>query len=265
MTRTTPELAPPLQTPTPRQQEDVWPLRMVQRAAGPIHGGSSVESGFEPGALRPQGRDLATRPPRPPHDHRKTKLRYSVRRAGTSGLRLRIAGIVTPGLSVMRRVNFENELRKIWWWLVAALKLVCSAAQLGIHRISGSGRFGSLDFFFFSIDRNDSKEEIRLLKDRMIVEIFLKKITFRANDLHYFTFKIYNRFLHMWATSRSRIPVDGAAIARDVRVSSCREQSREDDAVRTTLVLFLKTKTRDETSRRFERRYTMLLSAILII
>ncbi|GBN27546.1 hypothetical protein AVEN_61955-1 [Araneus ventricosus] len=31
-----------------------------------IHGGSSVESGFEPGALRPQSRDLATRPPWPP-------------------------------------------------------------------------------------------------------------------------------------------------------------------------------------------------------
>ncbi|GBM27927.1 hypothetical protein AVEN_146152-1 [Araneus ventricosus] len=28
----------------------------------------------------------------------------------------------------------------------------------------------------------------------------------------------------LWATSRSRVPVDGAAIAIDVRESSCREQ-----------------------------------------
>ncbi|GBM29920.1 hypothetical protein AVEN_111228-1 [Araneus ventricosus] len=35
------------------------------RATGPIHGGSSVESGFEPATLRPRGRDLTTRPPRP--------------------------------------------------------------------------------------------------------------------------------------------------------------------------------------------------------
>ncbi|GBO46323.1 hypothetical protein AVEN_163349-1 [Araneus ventricosus] len=33
-------------------------------SAGPIHGASSVESGFGPGALRPQSRDLTTRPPR---------------------------------------------------------------------------------------------------------------------------------------------------------------------------------------------------------
>ncbi|GBN30117.1 hypothetical protein AVEN_134019-1 [Araneus ventricosus] len=32
---------------------------------GPIHGLSSVESGFEPGALRPHSRDLSTRPQRP--------------------------------------------------------------------------------------------------------------------------------------------------------------------------------------------------------
>ncbi|GBN89193.1 hypothetical protein AVEN_77724-1 [Araneus ventricosus] len=32
---------------------------------GPIHGGSSVESGFEPATLRSLGRDLTTRPPRP--------------------------------------------------------------------------------------------------------------------------------------------------------------------------------------------------------
>ncbi|GBN23656.1 hypothetical protein AVEN_273475-1 [Araneus ventricosus] len=32
---------------------------------GSMYGGSSVESGFEPGALRPPGRDLTTRPSRP--------------------------------------------------------------------------------------------------------------------------------------------------------------------------------------------------------
>ncbi|GBO10339.1 hypothetical protein AVEN_110193-1 [Araneus ventricosus] len=63
MTRTTPELASPLQTCTPHQRQHVWPLRMVWRAAGLIHGGSSVESGFETGALRPQGRDPTIRPP----------------------------------------------------------------------------------------------------------------------------------------------------------------------------------------------------------
>ncbi|GBL73016.1 hypothetical protein AVEN_240232-1, partial [Araneus ventricosus] len=31
----------------------------------PIHGGASVESGFEPRAIRPQSRDLTTKPPRP--------------------------------------------------------------------------------------------------------------------------------------------------------------------------------------------------------
>ncbi|GBL87151.1 hypothetical protein AVEN_158677-1, partial [Araneus ventricosus] len=29
--------------------------------------------------------------------------------------------------------------------------------------------------------------------------------------------------LDVWVTSRSRVPVDGAAIASDVRESSCRE------------------------------------------
>ncbi|GBM70321.1 hypothetical protein AVEN_53075-1 [Araneus ventricosus] len=33
----------------------------------------------------------------------------------------------------------------------------------------------------------------------------------------------------LWATSRSRVPVDGAAIASDVRGSSCREQTRRDE------------------------------------
>ncbi|GBM04563.1 hypothetical protein AVEN_93964-1 [Araneus ventricosus] len=31
----------------------------------------------------------------------------------------------------------------------------------------------------------------------------------------------------MWATNHSRVPVDGAAIASDVRESSCREQKKK--------------------------------------
>ncbi|GBM54148.1 hypothetical protein AVEN_202511-1 [Araneus ventricosus] len=42
---------------------------MIWRETGPIHGGSSVESGLEPGALRPQSRDLTTRAPRPYTDN----------------------------------------------------------------------------------------------------------------------------------------------------------------------------------------------------
>ncbi|GBM46955.1 hypothetical protein AVEN_219600-1, partial [Araneus ventricosus] len=38
---------------------------MIQSKTVPIHGGSSVESGFKPGTFRPQNRDLTTRPPRP--------------------------------------------------------------------------------------------------------------------------------------------------------------------------------------------------------
>ncbi|GBN13686.1 hypothetical protein AVEN_199731-1 [Araneus ventricosus] len=51
MTRTTPELAPPLQTSAPAG---------VQLA--PTDLTSSAESGFEPGAFRPRGRDLTTSP-----------------------------------------------------------------------------------------------------------------------------------------------------------------------------------------------------------
>ncbi|GBO40318.1 hypothetical protein AVEN_273272-1 [Araneus ventricosus] len=58
--------APPLQASMPHQRESVWPQRMIWRAAGLIHGGSSVESGIGPGALRSQSRGFATRPPRPP-------------------------------------------------------------------------------------------------------------------------------------------------------------------------------------------------------
>ncbi|GBN98974.1 hypothetical protein AVEN_44470-1 [Araneus ventricosus] len=35
MARTTPELAPPLQTSTPHQREDAWPPLMIQSGAGP--------------------------------------------------------------------------------------------------------------------------------------------------------------------------------------------------------------------------------------
>ncbi|GBL92796.1 hypothetical protein AVEN_4507-1 [Araneus ventricosus] len=42
-------------------------LRMIYRATGPIHDGSSVESGFEPRSLRLRGRHLNTKPPRPLH------------------------------------------------------------------------------------------------------------------------------------------------------------------------------------------------------
>ncbi|GBO18564.1 hypothetical protein AVEN_201325-1 [Araneus ventricosus] len=62
MARTAPELAPPLTTSVRHQSEGVWAVHMIWRAAGPIHGGSSVESGFEPAALRSRGRGLATRP-----------------------------------------------------------------------------------------------------------------------------------------------------------------------------------------------------------
>ncbi|GBM97404.1 hypothetical protein AVEN_260337-1 [Araneus ventricosus] len=67
MTRTTPELAPPLQTFEQHQQEDVWPPRYDLECNGTIHGVSSVESGFEPRSLQPLSRDLTTKPPRPRH------------------------------------------------------------------------------------------------------------------------------------------------------------------------------------------------------
>ncbi|GBN52870.1 hypothetical protein AVEN_87313-1 [Araneus ventricosus] len=34
---------------------------MIQRATGPIHGGSTVDSGFEPVTLQSRGQDLTTR------------------------------------------------------------------------------------------------------------------------------------------------------------------------------------------------------------
>ncbi|GBN43003.1 hypothetical protein AVEN_124590-1 [Araneus ventricosus] len=68
MTRTAPGLAPPLQASAPHKREGVWPLRVIWRATGPIHGGLSAESGFEHATLRSRGRDLATRQLRPPQN-----------------------------------------------------------------------------------------------------------------------------------------------------------------------------------------------------
>ncbi|GBM15543.1 hypothetical protein AVEN_8925-1 [Araneus ventricosus] len=42
-------------------------LTIPQARQGPIHGRSSVESGFEPGTIRPHSQDLTTRPPQPLH------------------------------------------------------------------------------------------------------------------------------------------------------------------------------------------------------
>ncbi|GBM04060.1 hypothetical protein AVEN_247933-1 [Araneus ventricosus] len=69
--------APELVTSSPNFRTiaagDIWPLRMSWHAAGPIHGRSLVESGFEPGALQPRSRDLTTRPPRPSNVLKKHK------------------------------------------------------------------------------------------------------------------------------------------------------------------------------------------------
>ncbi|GBM48985.1 hypothetical protein AVEN_55199-1 [Araneus ventricosus] len=53
MTRTTPELAPPLHTSAPGQREDVW--APTYDLTFNIHGASSVESSFEP-----SGREVET-------------------------------------------------------------------------------------------------------------------------------------------------------------------------------------------------------------
>ncbi|GBO18180.1 hypothetical protein AVEN_271760-1 [Araneus ventricosus] len=59
MTRTTPELAPLLQISAPHYQDDVWPPTYDLTCNRPTYnGGSSVESGFKPGTLRPRSRDL---------------------------------------------------------------------------------------------------------------------------------------------------------------------------------------------------------------
>ncbi|GBO44611.1 hypothetical protein AVEN_219976-1 [Araneus ventricosus] len=63
MMGSTPELALLLQASAPHQRESVWPLRMLQGATGPIHGGFWVEPVFEPGTSQPRSRDLTTTPP----------------------------------------------------------------------------------------------------------------------------------------------------------------------------------------------------------
>ncbi|GBM52588.1 hypothetical protein AVEN_84078-1 [Araneus ventricosus] len=63
MTRTTPELLPPLQTFAPHQREYVWPPTYDLACNRPNTHCSSEESGFGPGAFQPQ--DLTTRPRRP--------------------------------------------------------------------------------------------------------------------------------------------------------------------------------------------------------
>ncbi|GBN70561.1 hypothetical protein AVEN_263238-1 [Araneus ventricosus] len=50
------------------------PLRMMERATGPIHDGSSEESGFERGTLQLRGQNLITRPPRPRNISRENDL-----------------------------------------------------------------------------------------------------------------------------------------------------------------------------------------------
>ncbi|GBL91242.1 hypothetical protein AVEN_195128-1 [Araneus ventricosus] len=62
MTRTTSELAPLFKLPhhTNGGTFDIDGFNVHQAR---LHCGSSVESGFEPGTLRPQSRDLLTRPP----------------------------------------------------------------------------------------------------------------------------------------------------------------------------------------------------------
>ncbi|GBN75573.1 hypothetical protein AVEN_220180-1 [Araneus ventricosus] len=58
MTRTTPELAPPLQTSTPHQQEDVWPLRMIWRATWRIFSGIGFRT-WNPPTPKPRSLPLS--------------------------------------------------------------------------------------------------------------------------------------------------------------------------------------------------------------
>ncbi|GBL82699.1 hypothetical protein AVEN_263760-1 [Araneus ventricosus] len=78
MTRTIPG---PLPASPPRQREGALASGDrfgVHRAH--IHGGYLVDSGFEPGTLRLQGRGLNSRPPRPHMERRKMKF-WSTSRA----------------------------------------------------------------------------------------------------------------------------------------------------------------------------------------
>ncbi|GBM20113.1 hypothetical protein AVEN_268428-1 [Araneus ventricosus] len=90
MTKMTPALASLFQISASSHREDAWLLCMIYHATGPIHGGSSVKSGFEPGTL--QHRDLATRPKRP-------MLHYERRRyKGHFGMHLFMTPETTPKL-----------------------------------------------------------------------------------------------------------------------------------------------------------------------
>ncbi|GBL88142.1 hypothetical protein AVEN_117747-1 [Araneus ventricosus] len=60
------------------------PLRRIQRAAVPIDDISSVESGFEPEALRPRCQDLTISPPWLPGVHYMAILRMCKIRIGYS-------------------------------------------------------------------------------------------------------------------------------------------------------------------------------------
>ncbi|GBM95644.1 hypothetical protein AVEN_37622-1 [Araneus ventricosus] len=57
----------------------------------------------------------------------------------------------------------------------------------------------------------------------------------------------HKKTIVLWATSLSRVPVDGAAIASDVRASNCREQKRRRCGTkRMNDVGFSLTKTKDD-------------------
>ncbi|GBM52941.1 hypothetical protein AVEN_60132-1 [Araneus ventricosus] len=105
MTRTTPQMAPPLPTSTPDQRADVWPLRMIWPLfmIFPMHGGSSVESGFEPATLQSRGRDLTTRSLWP-----RTVSRTNIQLTKNNSI------------PVMKRVNYDLRMEKM---LISVLKI----------------------------------------------------------------------------------------------------------------------------------------------
>ncbi|GBN12333.1 hypothetical protein AVEN_241526-1 [Araneus ventricosus] len=65
MTRTTPELAPPLQTSAPLRREDIWSLPYDLACNRPHTRWIFKGIGFRTATLRSRGRDPTTRPPRP--------------------------------------------------------------------------------------------------------------------------------------------------------------------------------------------------------
>ncbi|GBL87119.1 hypothetical protein AVEN_218804-1 [Araneus ventricosus] len=69
------QLAPPSKIPHHTNGRAFGTLRMILRETGPIHVGSLVELGFEPGTFRPQSPDLTTRLPRPAHKPSETNLK----------------------------------------------------------------------------------------------------------------------------------------------------------------------------------------------